>query len=426
MYTTESMALRGPFSCLALWAFLELSAVADERAASGAQKDPHPPFGVRKQLLGDEVCRLRDLLLTTTQPTACEPERPCPEGVKLIRLLFGNDVYNGDFPDLIAYLGADGTPRNPTIIWKGKATAHLFGARRVWLLVFSDHRTKSDPNKESESALFARHTVDQWASMLPSIGLFNLTSPELKAPEGPKSEAKQDTLKFTRIGSAPEESCRSGTGKTQMWYATTSFPVTTDTSNRISLYRAAPEDEKETPPAPCCTTRLGATAESPEAGTKPQDDPVREATPEDFLVVRGHFSNSRSGRIGASVALAATTSVKDTIVESSFGSYLLGKLYFIRPRMKAGQVDHVRGPYDSSLALAVGTRIGATAFREKVVGLSWAHYIDKFGFFAGVNLISGGVEERLVPDTGNQATNQKRNQPFKSALRPVFAFEYTF
>jgi hypothetical protein len=402
-----------------------LLALAGAAAAGAADKHVHPAvdkatrpherdaqvFGVRTAITGDEVCRIRGLLAQLRDQPACAREtgKACPAGIDLLTLLFG-ELYNSDFPDLVVYIDEHGRSSSPRLLWRGENTAHLYGARRVWVLVFSDlPRTPEGPY------LSLRHTVDQWATSLPSVGILSLGVPELKEPEGPTSKHTDVDVKFVPIGDTPAAGQAAGAcqgppnGPRQMWYATLSVPVTADTSNRISIYPKPPgaADDKD--------------KEKEKKDKEPPAAPASPPAPDQFLVIRGHFSNSRAGRIGVSVALAWTARTTDTRLEgSAVGSYLFSKVYIRKPEMHVREIAHGQGPFRPSIAVGLGTRI-SSAFREGIVMVSIGHVTDKFGLFAGLNLIGRGTEERPVVGTAD-----KQNVAFDRAKKFIFGVDYTF
>jgi hypothetical protein len=450
-----------------------------------------------------EVCKILDNL---RKMQSCEVEKDCRAGVAVMEQLFDgsqtypgfrNRLYNADFPNLIVHLGDGGEPprsgsapwpATPRLIWKGKHTPYVRGARQIWGLAFleagpQEPKKAKDPiagceeepsaapagivvpNAPPLAKVLMRRTVDQWPSTLPSLGFLNPSVPD-KGPESPTAAAEEDEVEFQYIGECHEAAAQAaqlmnlGTLPRRLWYGGKGFTLTADTTNRISVYAVPPKDEAESKEddakgdgeaVPCCCQQCETLIKEKECAKKRKERDEKEAAHAvpprlPFLVSRGGFSNSRTGRLGVSLALGATTNVDDTRLSTDgtggleLAPYVFTKAYVVRPRMKVREVSgHSSGPFKDSDAIVLGTRIGSP-FKEFLVGYSRGHVVDRLGIMVGVNFIRGGVEVvqtevGLTPveleafqEVGDARKTRfaEVGKRFESDRKFFFALDYTF
>lgn len=299
----------------------------------------------------------------------------CPAASQIQRLLFGT-VWRRDLPDVVIHLKSRGgqglAASQPILMWNGRTTPYLFGREHIFVVVFADRK------RDMVASLLTRYQQpgNPFSGLLK---LINLTPPEPKSdPEGPVEEP----LVWTTLNS--------DSAGPRLYLGWARLSVKRDSVNHLTV----------------------SFKEGPVVGDQ-------------FSSLSIHFTNTDASQAAFGVSLAATlntegTGFDDGTESTHLGGYALGRLYFLRPRLKVdpGKVFKRSRP---SFAIAVGTNVaGGDSFDEFVAGISISHLFGKAGLFLGANRIPSSRTMVTGPD------GQMVEVVFESRWRPIIGAEYSF
>lgn len=300
--------------------------------------------------------------------------KPCEPAVTVLKTLFG-EIYRKKLPDALVYVEkqGDGSLRAypPLLIWNGKLTPYVFGARHLYVVVVSDETMSLDVHLTT----IVETTSNPFVTVL---SLLNFTAPEQKAPE-PKSAS---------AGIAWEPLGEDTDGPYLGWAR---LDIEEGSINRLTVH-ARRETVSRTVTKRCdgCPrVKVERKSEGPEP--LPDDGatvPFRELT--------AHLSNSRPNFAGFGVSLGATFDVEDSAVGDDGGevhenAYALAKVFLRRPRLKVG--PRARRLYRLSVAFFFGTNVAQDPFEELLAGISVGHVVGKLGVNLGLNWVRPGADD---------------------------------
>ncbi len=390
---------RGVVSLL-LFAFLASS----PSFAVGAERRSEYYFHPTERLEPDEVDQLRKKLKCAAKECR-EIGEPCTQASKALSLLF-EETFRQALPDVVVYIereeGGSLKTYRPILLWKGKNTPYLFGARHLYVLLISDERL----------SLSARLTtiVEKGTNPLSGVlALLEFTPPGDSAAPEPETEAKE--VSWQAVGKWPQDP--------YMGWAR--LDIALDSVNRLTISERGETVSREvTQPCPGCPpseTKITRKAVGPEPLPGDAEEvPFREIT--------AHVSNSRPSYAGIGAAFGATFDVEDTALGDNGdihpNAYALAKFYpfpSARPRLKVGP-NH-RKLFRRSLALVVGTNVTDDPLEEILLGVSVGHLMGKVGFTAAVNLVKPPAP---MEDDATEEGSGSRNRESKF----FFGIDYTF
>jgi hypothetical protein len=299
----------------------------------------------------------------------------------------------------------------PVLLWDGKNTAHIYGARQVYAIVFADQK----------ACLEGRVTINYKSEPNPIPVLFAAIGTKVEGAGGGDAKASESKpFKFTWFPLSGTES-----NQTSMWVAIAGVPIEENTVNWITLLfankkpstpaasagagagkRAAKDgDKKDGDKSDGSEQLAGCDLEDAQAATRVLTVDGKETeTAQGFAATSGFFSNSPAGRATVGIAIGQTRNVKDTTLSSGgsnayYNAYLTVKWYVIRPRLRP--IAHSDcwtpqwiAPSDTrcpSLGVFFGTNVAKdSVFQQVVYGVSLGHIWDNVGLVLGKNSIAGG------------------------------------
>jgi len=371
---------------------------ADTRASSY--------FDFKTALEPKEIDRLRYVLRCTEED--CPPEfdgpcaeigEPCKPANEALQKLF-EGTFRQTLPDVLVYIERqeDGSLRtyHPVLLWKGRNTPYVFGARHLFVLVVSDKKL----------ALDAKFTTVTEKTTNPLAGILTLLKFTTAEPKG--KEPKSDTahMSWTPLGKRHDDP----------FVGWARLDMEVDSVNRLTLVgRSEAVTRTVTIEDGADSVKLERKVEGPEPLPPRKGDTIP------FRDLTAHVSNSRSTHAGFGVALGATLDVGDTALGEDSGdvhqnAYALAKLYVLRPRLKVG--PRKRSLYRPSIGVVVGTDISTEPFKELVGGIAVGHVIGKLGIMVGVNL----VKPQSAPDDMSDGADPDRRRNRKLFLGVEYSF----
>jgi len=296
-------------------------------------------------------------------------EEPCEPAEKILEMLFG-DGRRPNLPDFVVYFRQDrarpgrfeGKARG-VMMWKGRNTPYLSGARDVYALVFSETRICMD----------AFITVDFKSEPNPFTGIFSAIGG--KADDAKAAPSTHTLASFTWYPMSGDPA------HPGLWMGLARMSVDVNSVDRLNIQYKQPNQ--------------AAAKDVPEECTKGNPGPA--AFTGDFLAANAFFSNSPESRIAVSIALGMTRNPKDTSVSTGDGSkeyfngYAFAKYYIRRPRLRIGPEADI-DPRDLSFALVLGTNVTKSTFSEIVYGVSIGHIVGNMGVVAGINSLQGAKD----------------------------------
>jgi hypothetical protein len=151
----------------------------------------------------------------------CTPGQRCDAAVAIRKVVFGDQFNNSSLPDFIVYFGSDGT-YGPVLSSHGKYEPHLFGARQIYVLAFSDNPTE---RQAVLTTLRPKTTtpIEVALQALGKIGAFSAGAAEKSDAATPVTKALDMHLLSQSCEGAP------------LYFGMTRFPVDTDTSSHIGV-----------------------------------------------------------------------------------------------------------------------------------------------------------------------------------------------
>jgi len=264
-----------------------------------SSQDEAQLFGKVTDLDSARAEQLRTNLLRISTCTALN--KPCAPAAAALKTLYG-DLYSSGYPDFIIYLHTDPDQTydpdsncapirpatrsidvsGPVLFWKEKAAVNLYGAQRVWLLIFSDYDLKN---------LEAHITTLSAKPPNPVAGLFGLASKVPSAEQKVATDESAETVTklpivWSRIY-GDSKTCR------PLYYAVSSAFVSSDTTSRVSVYTVDkdPEDAQKV----SFTVPLGDEEKTVKVEVSNPAPPAKRTLPTlMFRSVHGSFSNSRA------------------------------------------------------------------------------------------------------------------------------------
>ena len=407
----------------------------------------------------------------------CEDGKKCATGNTLLGKVFG--IYVPTLPKVIVYLeqcqetgAASGycTPskdgkfskRTPVLMYDRQRTAHVYGARQVYALVFAERKT----------CVSAHVTLNYRSEPNPlSLILSAVSSVKLDAAAAKASESKQLTFKWYPLSGNYDPKAPG------LWVGLAGVPIDENTVNWMTIEPGNPrpkpgQGEPAIPPecvgqegADEIELRTGPQVQKENVGARKLFNELRElkpgsdatlvlkdqqldirtgqsrnpnaskpaadggAKPEasksldaNFVAADAFFSNSPGGRATMAIALGWTKNTKDTSLgtggsNSSFNGYALVKWYLVKPTLRPlpdsecfGMSSWIWTTYRCpSFGLFAGMNVKNDIFSEIVYGVSIGHIWDNVGLVGGWNSIAGGKN--------GQEGRQKR---------PFVGIEYSF
>jgi len=327
----------------------------------------------------------------------CRADMKCPEGVELLRSVFG-EMYRESLAHFIVYLHRENgrwQAGTPVLMFQGRDTPHLVGVTHLYVLVFADGHPRLKATATTEmrnvSSALRRQT-------LAIVGTFTGArggGEEGREPETPGADGGD--IAWQPLSGDPKRS--------DLWLGTGMVAVAPDSINHVTI--AFPP--VETPGADKVPAKV-----SGRVVVVPESSPEPEA--KDFVSLSGHYSNSLAERFGVSVAAGVVLNSGGTALGSNFGSaatngFLLGEVYLPgwAPRNNVG--PQAKWPTNPSAGIAIGTSIAHDRGHEIALGFSLGHRSGPMGLFFGCVRLPG-------PDVPGV--------PTKHYYRPLAAFEYTF
>jgi hypothetical protein len=362
-------------------------------------------------------------------------EASCEQGERVLKALF-DGTHRAALPDVLLYLDQRRMPdpnrpelepdtfksSRPVLMFRGKNTPYVFGARDVYAFVFSEEKACLGGVVDTEF----RSDPNPFTAILTVLG---------KSLGPAKSDSKDDRkdLSFTWHPLSGNPS------KPEMWYAVARAEINVGSSNRMTIYYRQPnapkkgekpeekDDEKSGDEA---KDNAGKPKPKAEAKPEPKPKPKRRATPGDgvedecgpklveegqkgpvhtanFLAANAFFSNSSESLVALGLAIGVTFNAKNTSVASggsdvAYNGYGLVKFYLgerFRPRLYAG--PEFGKNRRASLSAVAGTNLFNDPFSELLLGVSIGHIFENVGVTIGVNSVEGkadtdqGRKERL-------------------------------
>jgi hypothetical protein len=394
-----------------LFPFLVLGAISTAAWAADEEKYSKTFFGLKKEptssekffgnilapCAGDEKLpagqRKCDALKEDLRKLKAECgniDEPCPTGVKILEQLYGKKTYRSSLPDFIVYLEqkpkgmfVGDAPPTGVLIWRGNNTPHLYGARDLYALVFS----------EQKACLEASVAMDFKSEPNPFSGLFAAIGSKADDPKAPASDRKAAPLRWYPLSGDSQRS--------ELWIGVAQLAIEVNSVDRLNIQFAQPKaPSKDAPPDECTAGNAG------NADYKAN-----------YLAANAFFSNSPDSRVGISFALGMTTNPKSTTVSTGdganqyFNGYAFAKLYIRQPQLRAAPEVETESlsARRVSYALVLGTNVTKTSFSEIVVGVSAGHILGNMGVILGLNSLAGAP----ASDNGRK-------------WRPYLGLEYSF
>jgi len=333
---------------------------------------------------GKAVCDKMKADLKNLREQCKEIDKACPTGTALLQQLYGSETYRPTLPDFIVYFerSADGKyndlPRG-TLIWRGVNTPHIYGARDIYVLAFSEKKLCL----EASVAVDFKSEPNPLASLLGST-----TKPD--DPKAPASDRKVAPLVWYPLSGDSRQD------DTYLWLGVERLAIEVNSVDRINVQFGQPKtkDSKDAA-AECIDASYNTT----------------------YLAANAFISNSPDSRVGLSIALGMTTDPKGTAVATGdsanqyFNGYAFAKYYLRRPELRATPEfeQESRSARRTSYALVLGTNITKSAFNEIILGISAGHLLGNMGVIIGANSLAGVKDS----DTGRR-------------WRPFTALEYSF
>jgi hypothetical protein len=378
------------------------SASAQESASSyfGNIEAPcHPARG------GKEVC---DQLLRDLKALAqcTNIDEPCPPAERILRALFGG-TYRDVLPDFLVYF-EQGTPvargRNyedktatvtdfkahrPVLMWRGRNTPHLYGARDLYMVVFSERPVCIQGSVTTEF----KSEPNPFAFILTVLGK-SFETAKAKDAERARPEFVWHPL--------DGDSRSSG-----LWWAIARADVEANSTNRATVYFQEPPKKE----APSGDNKKPAAKPAARDECVVADDSKLAAYTGDYVAANAFFSNSPDSFVTVALALGITHNVRGTSLgpggsNQSLNAHALAKFYAVRPRVNAGP----RGTgHRLSFGGVVGTNINGTAFDQILLGAAVGHIVGNVGLVIGANSIKD------IPE----GTDGRK-------WRPFFGVDYSF
>jgi hypothetical protein len=360
-----------------------------------------------------EQCKkFTDLVIRASRGNECNKiDEVCEVGEEILKSIFGS-VYRQTLPDFIVYLDDSRSSDKdkpatyhlqkhpPLLMWQGRNTPHLMGARAIYVVVLAHHKLD----------IQAKVTSDSQYEPNPLIGMLGiLKSPEIRTSE-PKqlTETKDGEFVWRPLSGNEYEDNSVFDGKKMVaWLGVARVEVPENTISRITVSYGLPPKMNDTKNANGSNSDTSAQGKSSDVKTNNEKDKYTG----NFLSETGHFSNSPESNAAVSFAMGTTFNSRNTSIASggsniNLDGFMFAKFYLSRPYLYAA--PH-RTRYSPSLGLVIGTNINGTVFNEFVFGVSFGHLVGNLGVIAGVNSIAG------TPNS---------NQGRKS--RALLALEYTF
>lgn len=339
---------------------------------SGALAEPDPTDSESYYSYIVAPCRGGDCaelkgLLARLETECAKVDAPCPPGQKILDTLFDKG-YRPSLADFITYFKQSsgafvGKPKG-VLMWQRMNTPHLYGARDIYALVFS----------EEKICLDASIAVDFKSEPNPFTGIFAALGG--KADDAKAAAPTRTVTGFTWL---PLSGNPAAPG---MWLGIARMSIDTNSADRLNIeYKQRTQPAGKDVPEECAAAPAGTSAKPSYTG--------------EFLSANAFFSNSPDSRIGISVALGLTLNPKNTSVATGdganqyFNGYAFAKYYVRRPQLRAGPNAEGR---DTSLGLVIGTNITKSTFSEIVYGVSIGHLVGNMGLIVGVNSLQGAKD----------------------------------
>ena len=265
---------------------------------------------------------------------------------QLLKEYFGDGGYDPELANFVIYINSTGVLRKYDLLWKGKKTEHLFGAKNIYVLIFSEIKLDTPEDSSKDTFFVARWTALNYPrepgelGLLSSIGqLFSLPAPESKE-EVLKSEEKKVLLERISISSEHSKTLYAGMVR---------FTLESKTKNRITLFTSKEKD----------TLQIS----------------VYDVNSDTLVPMRSlffNFGNYSNSRLAGSIGLVNTGR-----------AYLLGHIYVSRPL-----TPHPSGGKflnKVSISLFAGTTISEKdrIFKDNIVGLSMGNVVGYWGVIFG-------------------------------------------
>lgn len=313
-------------------------------------------FAFLKRLDSEDLLELKRDLREVVNVCSEDVDRPCPKGATLLQSVFSKR--RPELPDLILYMSRDDKCRlhssRPVLQWKGKNTAHLFGANSVWILVFAEEKLPL----EAAIVPIYQQTANPFAGLLPVVGVGSAPS---------QAEATKATTKELSWATINQES------PGDFYLGTARLKVGTDSVNFVTVgLKESQEQVTE------CEPQLGGS------------DPLEGASLVPANAASAHFSNSGDSFTAFSVGFAQTADVADTALgqgaSGHLGAYAMAKIHVLRPRIKAFYPeDKIQRRSRLSLSFVLGTNLHDDPFEEFVAAFSVGNIMGKTGLLVGAN-----------------------------------------
>jgi hypothetical protein len=380
--------------------------------AAGSQEGTEHYFGFNSRLGPEQVDGIR-MNMRKAEQDCRTIEQPCAPASQVLDTLFGS-TFRRSLPDVLVYVETqdDGSLKTyrPLLLWNGKNTPYVFGARHLYLLMISDKRLPLD----------AKLTTIIDKSQNPLAGFQALLKFTPAEPAAKEPMSKTVAVAWTPLGTS--------SGGPFLGWARLDIEV--DSVNRLTVSErpvkvtgTLKETTRETGKAPETETEVERVVEGPEPlppGVQPLPN---DAAPAPFRELTAHISDSRSAHAGVGVALGATLNVADTGLGNGSGdvhenAYALAKLYALRPRLRVGPTR--RSVFRPSLAVVVGTNVASDPFEELIGGISVGHVIGKLGFMVGVNLVK--PEAPMDDAEGDMGGSEDRSRKYRLFLGVDYSF----
>lgn len=373
-------------SILVLW--LVTLAIARAQESSAPQDEPTPAdlfFGYTRTIPDENFANL--LTELSQSCTDIEANEICEEGNELLSNLFG-PMYRPELPDFIVYLkkNENGSvqPLRPTLMWQGRNTPHLFGARYLYALVFSEEIL---PLSAGITTVYEQPR-NPLTAVLSVLGATNTAADEEPDPQTSSVQIEWEPLS-------------GDVSNTELWLGTARVPIGINSRNRVTLsFRQGTQtltrtDGSEDPDNPDNTVlKTEITSVGPAFQQQDAASPQLPAFPNtSMLNVGGHLSNTSNSRTAFSLGLGVTFDAGDTALsqEQAINGYALAKVYIRKPRLNAR--EDTGDLYRRSWSVMFGTNIADDAFDEVVLGMSWGHVFGNAGFFFAGNWVPESRDE---------------------------------
>lgn len=358
--------------------------------------EEHPGFyfGQARPLSATQISGLRALLRAADgkcSGSGAEIGQDCKEAEDALKLLF-NNTFRGSLPDVLVYFeeqNGDLVPHRPLLIWRGKNTPYIFGARHLYVLIVSDEKLSLD----------ARLTTIVETSPNPFLAVQTLLGFTPAEPKAPEPKTSGTGIAWAPIG-AEDEAPYLGWAR---------LDIEMGSINRLTI-----SARRETVTRTVTTEGPAGVLKAPKVkieGKVEGPAPLPGDAPEPpFAEIAAHISNSKAGRAGFGIAFGSTFDVEGTALGEDGGDlhengYALAKVYALRPRLRVGPES--KKLYRPSIALLVGTNIASDPFDELVLGVGVGHLVGKLGLMAGVNFVKPAPLAEGAGDTEDRSRERK-------------------